>query len=80
MALIKDCAAIRTNEADMTTDFTKPDFLLQVFHHDSQVSATVSSHEIREAVTDLGDNNVNACYDSSGYLWGASGRPCWGPG
>ncbi|MEO8127265.1 MAG: hypothetical protein ABI822_09250, partial [Bryobacteraceae bacterium] len=27
----------------------------------------VSSHEIREAVTDPGDNNVNAWYDASGY-------------
>ncbi len=27
----------------------------------------VSSHEIREAVTDPGDNNVNAWYDGSGY-------------
>jgi hypothetical protein len=27
----------------------------------------VTSHEIREAVTDPGDNNVNAWYDSAGY-------------
>jgi len=27
----------------------------------------VSSHEIREAATDPGDNNVNAWYDASGY-------------
>jgi hypothetical protein len=27
----------------------------------------VTSHEIREAVTDPGDNNVNAWYDASGY-------------
>ncbi len=27
----------------------------------------VSSHEIREAVTDPGDNNVNAWYDAAGY-------------
>ncbi len=27
----------------------------------------VASHEIREAVTDPGDNNVNAWYDASGY-------------
>lgn len=27
----------------------------------------VASHEIREAVTDPGDNGVNAWYDASGY-------------